>query len=273
MEIRGGKRLKGQIDVGTAEQPLVSVITATYNGKSHLTQCVESVLRQDYPNIEHLVVDGGSSDGTVDVLREYDDRIALWTSGADLGVYDAWNKALREANGEWICFLGADDQFTGGAVSAYMGLAAKNPEAEYLSAQVQIVDDLGNERIFGERWRWPSFCRSMCTAHVGSMHRRRLFERLGLYDVNYHIAGDYEFLLRPRGRLRAAYMPRITVVMRAGGLSCTYEAIEETARAQIATGGRGKVFALVSMYTASLRYKSDCWVHEVLNRVAEQRDR
>jgi glycosyltransferase involved in cell wall biosynthesis len=92
---------------------------------------MESILRQDYPNIEHIVLDGGSSDGTVDVLRKYDDRIALWKSEPDRGIYDAWNKGLALARGEWICFLGADDEFLSGAVSAYMEFASQNPVAEY----------------------------------------------------------------------------------------------------------------------------------------------
>ena len=135
------------------------------------------------------MIDGGSTDGTVDVLRRYDDRIALWKSEPDHGVYDAWNKSLREAHGEWICFLGADDEFLPGAVSAYMALAASNPQAEYLSSQVRWVHPSGYERIIGEPWRWRKFSKSMCTAHVGSMHRRSLFDRVGIMTILPHCRG------------------------------------------------------------------------------------
>jgi len=133
----GGMRMKGVLRENSLHRPLVTVVTAVFNGQPYLEGCLESVLRQDYPNIEHIVMDGGSSDGTLDVLRHYDDRIAFWKSGPDKGVYDAWNKALAEASGEWISFLGADDELLPGAVSAYVALAAMHPEAEYLSSRVR----------------------------------------------------------------------------------------------------------------------------------------
>ena len=244
----GGKRLKGISAERGTDRPLVTVITAVYNGQPHVVGCLESVLSQDYPNIEHIVMDGGSSDGTIDVLRQYEDRIALWRSEPDKGIYDAWNKALLEARGEWICFLGADDQFLPGAVSAYMALAACNPLAEFLSSRVKVIHSTGYERILGCPWTWRKFSRGMCTPHVGSMHRRSLFHRLGTYDTSYRIVADYELLLRARHQLNAAYIPAITVRMRAGGVSTTRIALEEQARAKVATGGRSRVLVALEMY-------------------------
>lgn len=244
----GGKRLKGIVAEGSADQPLVTVVTAVYNGQPYVAGCLESVLRQDYPNIEHIVFDGGSSDGTVNVLRQCDDQIALWKSESDRGIYDAWNKALLEARGEWICFLGADDEFLPHAVSEYMTLAARSPQAEYLSSKVKVVHPSGYERVLGCPWTWRKFSKGMCTPHVGSMHRRSLFHRLGTYDTSYRIVGDYELLLRARGQLNTAYMPVITVIMRAGGVSCTHIALEEQARAKVATGGRSRALAAMELY-------------------------
>jgi glycosyltransferase involved in cell wall biosynthesis len=250
----GGQRLKGIFAEGTAKLPLVTVVTAVFNGQPYVAGCLESVLTQDYPYIEHIVLDGGSSDGTVDVLRKYDDRIALWRSEPDRGVYDAWNKALLEAHGEWICFLGVDDEFLPGAVSAYMELAARNPQAEYLSSRVKWVHSSGHERIVGSAWTWKRFSKSMCTAHVGSMHRRGMYDRLGIYDTSYRIVADYEFLLRARGELVAAYLPRTTVMMRAGGVSCASIALVEAARAKVATGGRNKLLAAMELRIANAKY-------------------
>ena len=98
----GGKRMKGILAQSSAGLPLVTVVTAVFNGQPTIQGCLESVLKQDYPNIEHILLDGGSTDGTLDVLHQYDDRIALWKSEPDKGVYDAWNKGLTEAHGEWI---------------------------------------------------------------------------------------------------------------------------------------------------------------------------
>jgi glycosyltransferase involved in cell wall biosynthesis len=235
-------------------QPLVTVVTAVYNGQPHVTQCLESVLRQDYPNIEHIVIDGGSGDGTVEVLRRYEDRLALWKSEPDLGIYDAWNKGLREARGEWICFLGIDDEFLPGAISAYMVLAATNLQAEYLTSQVKVVDSSGYQRIMGGPWTWKQFSRWMCTAHAGSMHRRSLYQRLGTYDTSYRIVADYELLLRARDQLNTAYMPIITVIMKDGGVSRTRMALVEQARAKIAGGGRNRLLTTLELHFANAKY-------------------
>jgi glycosyltransferase involved in cell wall biosynthesis len=251
----GGMRMKGILPENRADRPLVTVVTAVFNGQPYLAGCLESVLRQDYPNIEHIVLDGGSSDGTLDLLRQYDDRIAYWKSEPDKGVYDAWNKSLAEAHGEWICFLGVDDELLPGAVSAYMALAANNPQAEYLSSRVRRVHPSGYERTDGGPWAWPEFSRWMCVAHVGSMHRRTLYDRLGAYDTSYYrIAADYELLLRARGQLNAAYMPVTTALMRAGGVSDDATALIEAKRAKIVAGGRNKVLAELDLRIAKAKF-------------------
>lgn len=253
-KLSGGTRLNQKAASESRDVPLVTVITAVLNGADTIKVCLESVLRQDYPNIEHIVLDGGSSDGTVDVLQQYDDWIALWRSEPDKGIYDAWNKALLEARGEWICFLGADDEFAPGAVNAYMTLAAKEPQAEYLSSKIKIVHPSGYVRILGSPWTWRKFSNSMCTMHAGTMHRRSLLDRLGPYDISYRIVADYELLLRARERLNTAYMPVITVKMKAGGVSLTREALEEQARAKVATGGRSSLRAGIELRIAKAKY-------------------
>jgi glycosyltransferase involved in cell wall biosynthesis len=252
--LSGGRRLKGIFAEGSADQPLVTVVTAVYNGQPYVAACIESVLRQDYANIEHIILDGASNDGTISVLREYDDRIALWRSEPDAGVYDAWNKALAEARGEWICFLGVDDEFLPDAIGAYMALAAKNPQAEYLCSKVRWVHPSGYERMIGHPWTWRQLSRWMCTAHVGSMHRRSLFDRLGTYDTSYRISGDYELLLRARSQLRAAFMPVPTVIMKAGGVSDLRIAYLEQARAKVATGGRNKLLTTLELCANNAKY-------------------
>jgi hypothetical protein len=254
LKFSGGRRLHQTAASEEPAGPLVTVVTAVFNGVGTIKGCIESVLRQDYSHIEHVIIDGGSTDGTVEVLREYEDRIGLWRSEPDRGIYDAWNKALREARGEWLCFLGADDEFLPGAVTAYMALAAKNPQAEYLSSKLKVVHPSGYVRIMGSPWKWSKFSKSMCTHHVGSMHRRSLFERLGTYDTSYRIVADYELLLRAKGQLNAAYMPTITAVMRAGGASSGRQCLQETARAKVETGGRSKVLAAVELRIANAKY-------------------
>lgn len=252
--LSGGMRHRGFVAGNDPKHPLVTVITAVFNGRQHLTGCLESVLQQDYPNIEHIVIDGGSTDGTVDLLRRFDDRVALWKSEPDRGIYEAWNKGLAEALGHWICFLGADDEFLPGAVSAYMALAEKHPEAEYLSSQIRWVHPSGYVNpAHGRPWTWRGFARCMCVAHVGSMHRRSLYDRLGVYDTSYRSAADYELLLRARDQLRTAYMPVATAMMRAGGLSDNSIALAEARRAKVVTGGRNRLLATIELWDVRFR--------------------
>jgi glycosyltransferase involved in cell wall biosynthesis len=238
----------------TPELPLVTVVTAIFNGCQHVVGCIQSVLAQDYPNIEHILIDGGSTDGTVEELERHNDVVALWKSEPDKGVYDAWNKALAEAKGEWICFLGVDDELLPGAVTAYMALAKTHPEAEYLCSRIRWVHPSGHQRTRGAPWTWPEFSRWMCTAQPGSMHRRTLFDRFGPYDLSFGSASDYEFLLRSRSSLHAAYMPDITVMMRAGGMTDGRAALADANRAKIITGGRSPILSAVDNVIDNARF-------------------
>lgn len=252
--LHGGKRWGGIVAESSPDHPLVSIITVVFNGLPHVEGCLQSVSRQDYPNLEHIIIDGGSTDGTTDLLRRYDDRVAFWQSEPDRGIYDAWNKGLREAQGEWICFLGADDEILPGAVTAYMALAARHLDAEYISSKVKWVHPDGYSRTVGKPWKWRQFSRYMCTAHVGSMHRRSLFTRLGNYDLSYRIVADYELLLRARHDLKAAYMPITTAVMRAGGISDSRTALVEQARAKIIAGGRSPILVALELRFANAKF-------------------
>ncbi len=260
----GGTRLKSALAEPDNESPLVTVITAVFNGEEFLAGCLESVISQNYPNLEHVVLDGGSTDGTVEILRRYEDHIALWISEPDAGVYDAWNKGLGLARGEWISFLGADDEYLPGAISAYMNLAKTNPSIDYISSPIKSLHSDGLSRTLGGPWMWPRFSQMMCSIHVGSMHRSRLFDQYGRFDTSYQISGDYELLLRPRANLRSAFLPIVTVCMRAGGISDSIAALREAYRAKVQTGGRRKATALVELYTAIIKYRVKGmlrWIH------------
>jgi len=252
--LSGGLRTLGRLASALPGLPLVTVVTAVLNGRDCLPGCVESVLGQDYPHIEHILLDAGSKDGTVDLLGQYGHEVALWISEPDKGVYDAWNKGLALARGEWIAFLGADDRYRPGAVSAYMELARANPDAEFLSSRAQLAHLTGYAPIFGGPWRWPAFAKRMTTVHVGALHRRSLFERYGKFDDSYKIAGDYEFLLRPREALRAAFTPEVTVAMGAGGVSDSTAGLHEARRAKVGAGVRNAAAAAVDLRVAVARF-------------------
>jgi glycosyltransferase involved in cell wall biosynthesis len=252
--IRGGRRLLGLSATGTSTIPLVSIITAAFRAQDHISKCIESVLAQTYPNIEHIIVDGASDDGTVDILRRYDDEVDIWTSEPDTGIYAAWNKGLTLARGEWIAFLGADDVYLPGAIHEYMELARQHPTAEFLCSTARLVHPSGYSPVFGGPWKWPACARALTTIHVGTMHRRSLFERYGTFDASFRSAADYEFLLRAGGRLKTAFLPATTVMVRAGGASETSANLYERRRAKMQRGVRSSKAAAVDLVVDLLKF-------------------
>jgi glycosyltransferase involved in cell wall biosynthesis len=237
-----------------SDKPLVTVITAVFNAVDCIEDCIKSVLNQDCSNVEHIIVDGGSNDGTVEVLRCYNDRIALWISEQDSGVFDAWNKGLSLANGEWIAFLGSDDRYMPGAINVYMNLAVEHPEADFLVARARLDHPTGYAPVFGGPWKWPSFATAMTTVHVGAMHRRSLFDRYGVFDSTYSMAADYEFLLRAKENLRSSYSPATTVLMRAGGVSDSTAALREAKRAKVSRGVKSPFIAELELRRRICRF-------------------
>jgi glycosyltransferase involved in cell wall biosynthesis len=247
-------------------RPLVSVITAVLNRADVLPRCIESVLRQDYPLVEHLVFDGGSTDGAAEVLRSYRGVLAWSSSELDRGVFDAWNKGLALARGEWIAFLGADDEYLPGAVSRYVEAAAANPATEYLSSRVELAYPGGGSRVIGEPWSWAEFRRHMCVAHVGSFHRASLFRRLGGYDISYPIVGDYELLLRAGPTLSAAFLDAVTARMAAGGQSDSTAALAEARRAKLRRGAKSPLGAALDHAVAFAKHHGRHALREAIAR-------
>lgn len=205
--------------------PLISIIVAVFNGRATLQQCIDSVIQQTYPNKELIIIDGGSTDGTVDLLEENRNKLSYWISEPDRGIYNAWNKGLAQAHGEWICFLGADDYFWDTTVLERMAaqLQMLPPGIRVAYGEImQISDDGQLPRPMGKSWKQVKepFKKYMCMPHVGTMHRRSLFEQHGQFDESFRIAGDYEFLLRELKTGDAAFIPNIiTVGQRLGGIS------------------------------------------------------
>lgn len=224
------------------DTPLISIIVAVFNGRATLQQCIDSVAQQTYPNRELIIIDGASKDGTVELLDANRDRIAYWISEPDRGVYNAWNKGLVQAKGEWVCFLGADDYFWDNKVLERMApqLQMLPPDIRVAYGEIMQIGDGGElPRPMGEAWEQVKepFRQYMCIPHVGTMHRSGLFGLRGKFDESFRIAGDYELLLRELKTGDAAFMPGIiTVGQRLGGISTAtrnrLKVLQEVWRAQ-----------------------------------------
>jgi len=226
--------------------PLISVVIAVCNGKATLQQCLDSVTQQTYAHVELIVIDGGSTDGTVDLIRANAQQVTYWISEPDRGIYNAWNKALAQAKGEWVCFLGADDYFRDAQVLNQMAeqLVLVPSEIRVAYGQIMLLNNAGSELyVLGEPWAKIKnrFNQTMCVPQPAVMHRRSLFADNGNFDENFRIAGDYELLLRELKAKDAFFIEGVVMTaMRQGGVSTdpsnTLLGLREVRLAQIKNG-------------------------------------
>lgn len=212
-----------------AHSPVISIVIAVRNSANTLRQCLDSVLSQQGATVEVVVIDGGSTDGGIDILHEYGSRIAYWESGKDDGIYDAWNKGLRSVKGEWVCFLGADDFLAADdccarAISNLQRLPASTLIAYGKAKLISATDE--ELQILGLPWhqakrRLPSL---MSLPNPAVLYRYTAFECFGPFDKSFRIAGDHEMLIRILKHGEAHFMPDVIFsVMRVGGVSSNPE--------------------------------------------------
>ena len=176
-----------------AGPPAVSVVVAVRDAVETLPRCLDSILAQTYPNLEIVVIDGGSTDGTVECLERYSELLAYWLSESDFGVYSAWNKALSHLKGDWVCFLGADDRFAGAtALSDLARHLAPRPE-RVVYGLTHVVNDAGC-RVGTMGKPWPEtraeLPERMSLPNPSTFYHRTLFEKHGRFDESFRIAGD-----------------------------------------------------------------------------------
>lgn len=205
----------------------ISLITVTYNSAGSLRDTIESILRQTYKDVEYIIVDGLSQDGTVDIVREYEQVFGgrmRWISEKDKGLYDAMNKGINMATGDIIGILNSDDFFTSDTVlqSVVEGFS-DDIDAVYGDIHFVRPSDLSKSvRYYSSRNFRPWALRfGYMPAHPSFYARRELFEKYGVYSLNYRLAADYEMMVRlfRKAKIRYKYLPVDMVTMRTGGMS------------------------------------------------------
>lgn len=197
--------------------PPISVITVVRNGEHVIGACIESVLAQQIEGLEYIIIDGASTDGTINIIRSYGEAISVCVSEPDRGLYDAMNKGLARARGRYVHFLNADDCYY--APDTLRTLLPWLYPGAICHAQMVYVETSGRRRLLGE-----PFCR-MCELRASRMPQpvmfvpRHMYEAVGAFDTKYRIAADYDMVLRLTQRFPTRFIAQPVTVMHAGGLS------------------------------------------------------
>jgi len=203
----------------------VSIITIVRNNRATMEDCVKNVLSQSYKEIEYIVVDGGSNDGTIDIIQAYHERISQWISEPDQGIYDAMNKGIEMATGQVIGFLHSSDVYAHPRVIEEVAQVFEKSNVSSVYGDLQYVDKENLNRVI-RNWKSSPYChgkfrQGWMPPHPTFFVRKEIYEKYGYFNTDFRIAGDYELMLRflERYRISAAYIPEVLVKMRWGGMS------------------------------------------------------
>lgn len=206
----------------------ISIITASYNSVKTLADTMESVLSQTYTDWEYIIVDGGSKDGTIDLIKKYEPRFGdklKWTSEPDHGIYDAMNKGILKSTGDVVGILNSDDYYTAPDVLNTIVSALSNKNLDAVYGDIHFINEGEPNKVvryYSSRHFKPFWLRfGFMPAHPSFYARRAVYQKAGLYDASYKIAGDFEMMVRlfRKHHIRYHYLNKDFVTMRMGGMS------------------------------------------------------
>lgn len=212
----GGTRTKGITKKTSNNEPLLSVITVVYNGERTLEQTILSVLNQTYENVEYIIIDGASKDHTLDIIKKYEDKIDYWQSETDKGIYDAMNKGISLASGDYICLLNADDWFEN-YVCEKICQEINKEKFDVYYAIARVLNNTGE--IYDIHGSTINIIDRSSIAHQTAFISKNIYSEYS-YDLNYRSAADYDFFCRlARDNKSFKFIDSIFVNYRLDGMS------------------------------------------------------
>ncbi|GBU07796.1 glycosyl transferase [Bacteroidales bacterium] len=224
----------------TNKPPLISIITVTYNAQSVLEQTIQSVINQTYKNIEYIIVDGGSTDGTLEIIIKYKSQISSWISEKDKGIYDAMNKGIRMAKGSLIGMINAGDFYMPKTVELVWEASLKNPLVGIFHGKINLLEENGDLiKIKTPNTDLSCLSQGMCVYHPTFFVSKAIYELNGLYDTEFKIAADFDFTLRNYlSKTSFYYIDELLANFKIGGLSHVQniKAIDEVVKSLIKNG-------------------------------------
>ena len=198
------------------QQPVFSIITITYNASRWVESTILNVLSQSYPNVEYIIIDGGSTDGTVDIIKQYASGVSYWVSEPDKGIYDAMNKGLQKATGDYVWFVNAGDSlYTSDTVQGVASLIQKKkvlPDIIY--GETILIDEegksLGKRRLKApDKLTWKKFRMGMLVCHQSFITKRTIAP---LYDLTYRYSADFDWCIRCMKRAGTLWNTHLTLI-------------------------------------------------------------
>lgn len=251
--------------------PFFSIVTASYNSEKTITDTITSVLNLDFKDFEYIIVDGNSSDGTLEIIKSFLPKFEAkgvpykFISEKDKGIYDAWNKGIALSEGQWISFLGSDDMYIEDALINYSNEINKSDiGTNYISSQVEIIDEKHQFiRVIGKPFVWENVVRNMNIAQVGSFHKKELFEKVGSFSTAFKIVGDLDFYIRCKDYIQPAFFESITAKMQNGGVSNQiYKALKEALVVKLKYGYNPSFLSYFDFYFSLLK----CYIKLILKK-------
>lgn len=225
------------------KRPLISIITVCLNAENFIEQCMQSVLTQEFDDYEYIVIDGGSFDGTTNIIKKYQHQLVYWHSKPDRGLAHAFNQGIQNSRGQWLIFLNSDDFFSNVSVLEKMADSLRcYPEKDVIFGQIIMVsresvpDFIGGP--YGKPFDWWRFVLvNDVLPHPAAATNRDLFERIGLFSEEMSISLDHEIYLRAGQTLRAKFIKLQVTSMRVGGMSTLNirESLRHSHLARVAT--------------------------------------
>tara|TARA_A100001011_G_C14126243_1_gene763451 strand:+ start:101 stop:961 length:861 start_codon:yes stop_codon:yes gene_type:complete len=231
-KLQGGLRVKGIFKQSDNLKPLISVITVVVNGEKYLEKAILSIAEQTYDNVEYIIIDGGSTDGTLDIISKHEGLIDFWISEKDSGLYNAMNKGIKLSKGDFIGFVGSDDFLYKNSLEK-LAKVAKNENIDYTVGPVDIIDDSG--KLIEKILVLPNFLSKkrfifdMATHHLSFYVNRKIIDKVGNFDESFKIRSDYDMTINVISASKKKFNFIDSVgSFREGGLSGSYKSYFES---------------------------------------------
>lgn len=227
----GGLRTKGYFKKSHENKPLISIITVVFNGEKYLEETIQSVINQTYDNMEYIIIDGGSTDGTLDIIKKYEDRIDYWVSERDEGIYDAMNKGIMLCAGDIVGIVNADDYIYKNTLLNIQNALEKN-SFDYTYGDIDLLDQngviYGKTRSMNENEAQKRKYKEMPFPHPTVFVCMNVYKEIGIFDTRFKLSADYDFLLKIlENDFKGFRLEEPTGIFRSGGQSGGFKTFYE----------------------------------------------